>query len=161
MAIRARDIMTKNVLTVRPQTDLLELEQHLRTKKVSGAPVVDNGKLVGIISRSDIARHLNVEDTYAEVAEDLFGSPNATADEYDEAVGEQLGERLKALCVRDAMVTSIDVASPDADVTELARTMLSRRHRRLVVSEDGKTIAGIVTMSDLVRLIADGKLTEA
>ena len=161
MPIRAKDIMTRTVITVRPQMDLLELEQALRTKKISGAPVVDRGKLVGIVSRSDIARHLNVEDTYAELAADLFSAPSTTADQHDEAVGEQIGERLKNSSVRDAMLTKVDTVDPETDVAELAQRMLDRRHRRLVVSADGETIQGIVTTSDLVRLIADGKLREA
>jgi len=161
MAIRAKDIMTRNVVAVQPQMDLLELEQTLRSKKISGAPVVERGKLVGIISRSDIARHLNVEDTYAELAADLFSAPSATPDEYDETVGEQIGERLKTASVRDAMLTKVDTADPETEVAELARKMLGKRHRRLIVSNDGHTILGIVTMTDLVCLIADGKLREA
>ena len=51
-----RDIMTTEVFTVSPGLSLVDLELELGAQRVSGAPVVEHGKLVGIVSRSDIDR---------------------------------------------------------------------------------------------------------
>ncbi len=51
----AKDIMTKKVITVSPLTSIKDLAKMLTKNKISGAPVTDkNGKLLGIVSRTDI-----------------------------------------------------------------------------------------------------------
>ena len=53
--LKARDIMTKNVITVTPQTTVRELATLLLKKKISGAPVVDEAdKVVGVVTESDL-----------------------------------------------------------------------------------------------------------
>jgi len=160
MALATRDIMTAPVTTVGPDMSLLELENTLRTGKIGGAPVVADGKLVGMVARSDIIRQLAVEDTYAEFAYDLFEQVYGLQEHRAEDVGQQVGERLTALRVKDAMVAAVDTIGPDTDVKTLAATMLSHHHRRMVVTDASNSILGIVTASDLVRLVADGVLGE-
>jgi len=152
MALTAKDVMTTRLVTVDADTTLLDLEGRLRVARVGGAPVVDDGKFVGIISRSDVARQLTIEDTYAEVARELLAG--------DEGVADQIGHRLKQLRVGDAMVTDVATARPDTPVVELARKMLDERHRRIIVKGDDDAVLGIVTSSDIVRLVADGRLSE-
>ena len=159
MALLAKDVMTTKLVTVDADTSLLELEGRLRMAGVGGAPVVDDGKYVGIIARSDIARQLTVEDTYAEVARDLLTGPGGGASQ-GSAVGDQIGRRLKELRVGDAMVTDVDAVSPETPVAELARKMLDKRHRRVIVKGGDDAVLGIVTSSDLVRLIAEGRIAD-
>ena len=52
--IKVKDLMTKKVITVKPETTIEEAAQILRDKKIGGLPVLDNGKLVGIITETDI-----------------------------------------------------------------------------------------------------------
>ena len=99
------------------------------------------------------------EDTYAEVARDLLTGPGGGASQ-GSAVGDQIGRRLKELRVGDAMVTDVDAVGPETPVTELARKMLDKRHRRVIVKGDDDAVLGIVTSSDLVRLIAEGRLAD-
>lgn len=54
----ASDIMTKEVITVPPETPISEIGKLMKEKNILRLPVVKNGKLVGIVSRSDILRHL-------------------------------------------------------------------------------------------------------
>jgi len=56
--IRVGDVMKKNVITVGPQSMMSELGKILREKRISGTPVVDQGKLMGIISIDDFVRWL-------------------------------------------------------------------------------------------------------
>jgi CBS domain-containing protein len=81
--------------------------------------------------------------------------------EADDAIGDQVGRRLRELRVGDAMVTNIDTVRPDLPVTEVARTMLENHHRRVIVEDADGTILGIVTASDIVRLVAEGKAAGA
>ncbi len=53
--LTARDIMTKEVVTVTPQTGVRELAALLLDRKISGAPVVDEaGKVLGVVTESDL-----------------------------------------------------------------------------------------------------------
>jgi CBS domain-containing protein/anti-sigma regulatory factor (Ser/Thr protein kinase) len=56
--IRVRDVMKDSVVTVGPQTPMSQLQEVLREKRISGAPVLDKNKLVGIISIDDFIRWL-------------------------------------------------------------------------------------------------------
>ncbi len=56
--IRVRDVMKDDVVTVSPQTPMSQLQDILREKRISGAPVVDKDKLAGIISIDDFIRWL-------------------------------------------------------------------------------------------------------
>jgi CBS domain-containing protein len=50
------DVMTSNVVTISPETDHAEAARLMQTKRIKRLPVVDDGELIGIVSRSDILR---------------------------------------------------------------------------------------------------------
>ena len=52
----AADIMTKNVVTVTPDTTVVEIARILLEKRISAVPVVENGRPVGIVSEGDLLR---------------------------------------------------------------------------------------------------------
>lgn len=56
--MKVNEVMTKSVITVAPQTPMSELREVFRDKKISGTPVVQDGKLVGIISLEDFIKWL-------------------------------------------------------------------------------------------------------
>jgi CBS domain-containing protein len=149
----ARDIMTGEVITLKPELPLDEMESALRSAGISGAPVADGGVLVGIVSRSDVARLLSVEGAYLEHAMEARGDAERGGSELV-SIGEQLGRRLQSMTVRDAMIREVDTVLVDASVKTVAEKMLASRHRRLVVLESDGKIAGIVTATDLVRVLA-------
>ena len=53
-ATRVRDVMTNLVVTMRPDDGVLEAARRLLTNRISGAPVVDDGRLVGIVCEIDL-----------------------------------------------------------------------------------------------------------
>ena len=73
--VATRDVMTRDVLTVRPDMTLTELDEHLVEANVSGAPVVEDGQLVGIVSQTDIVRVLYAEQVEARRVSDFYTSP--------------------------------------------------------------------------------------
>ncbi|MFS8534119.1 MAG: CBS domain-containing protein [Limnochordales bacterium] len=56
--VRVEEIMTRNVVTVAPDTDLAEVAQLMIDRKVGGLPVVEDGRVVGVITESDVFRAL-------------------------------------------------------------------------------------------------------
>jgi CBS domain-containing protein len=155
VATTARDVMTVEVISVCSDESLLVLDTCLRTAGVSGVPVIDDGELVGIVSRSDIGRQISVESAQSESAHEFDEQWRGPDPLREEKLGAELGERLAKLSVADAMIRNVDTISPDTPLKEVAAGMLETHHRRLVVVDDGVVI-GIVTATDLVALIRDG-----
>jgi CBS domain-containing protein len=150
----AQDIMNREVVALDPQMPLDEMERALRTAGISGAPVEKDGQLIGIISRSDVARQLSVEGAYLEHAMESYADAESVGGELS-SIAEQLGKRLAAMTVEDAMIREVETISKTASLKTVAKKMLSSRHRRLIVVDENGKIAGIVTATDLVRVIAE------
>lgn len=157
MPLRARDVMQANVLSVPPELTLAALEDYLLAKRISGAPVVEDGKVIGIVSRSDVVRCLSLERSLSGLIADGLASP----EEPPSAVRlpADLEERLTAHTVRDAMVVDPVVVAPDTPIADVARLLHERHIHRVLVIERG-TLRGVISTLDLVRLIAAGRLHE-
>jgi CBS domain-containing protein len=102
---------------------VFEAIQLMADKNVGALPVMDGGKLVGIISERDYTRKVILK-----------------------------GKSSKDTPVRDIMTSKLTTTVPDASVTECMRMMTEERVRHLPVIEEGKMI-GILSIGDLVRRI--------
>jgi len=158
MAVTARDVMQTDLVTVRSSLLFTELDDVLLRHRIHGAPVVDDGKLVGIVSRSDMVRQVNVEEE--RIAASAFYFEPADADDHREAdrvdVIQAAASRVAKLHVRDAMIVDLISVAPEEDLQQVARKMLERRVHRILVTE-GDALLGMVSSLDLVRLIAEGR----
>jgi CBS domain-containing protein len=157
MPLRARDVMQANVLAVPPELTLAALEDFLLSKRISGAPVVEDGKVIGIVSRSDVVRCLSLERSLSGLVADGLASPEEPASSV--RLPTDVEERLTAHTVRDAMVVDPVVVPPDAPIADVARLLHERHIHRVLVTE-GATLRGVISTLDLVRLIAAGRLHE-
>ncbi len=163
--MRVRDVMTTELKTVEPHMSLADLERELTEAGISGAPVVEQGRLCGVVTRSDIVRQISVGRVQAETALDYYrdftgiGGP-APGDELPgEAEREARGvaERLRDERVRDAMIDHVISVAPDADIAEAARQMVAHSVHRVLVVEQGRLV-GLVSTLDLVRILAERRL---
>jgi len=73
--LKIEEVMTKNVITVTPQTSMAELRKALREHRISGAPVLQNSELVGIISVEDLIKALAAGEMEAMVGEEMTPNP--------------------------------------------------------------------------------------
>jgi CBS domain-containing protein/anti-sigma regulatory factor (Ser/Thr protein kinase) len=64
-------IMSKSLITVSPETQIRELKEVLRVNRISGAPVVEDGRLVGIVSLEDLIKALELGDTHLPVRDKM------------------------------------------------------------------------------------------
>lgn len=160
MELRARDAMQTKVRIVHPDTSLRDLEDAFFQARVSGFPVVEDGRLVGVVSRSDVVRRLDVEQSVAETLSDYYRDAGAMEERPIpslEEIGTGFGARLERLRVKDVMARTPISVSPETLLAELARTLVEHRIHRVPVVDGGR-LAGIVSTLDLVRLVADGRL---
>lgn len=160
MSQTAADVMTRDFFAVAPDTPLVEVEWALSRRRISGAPVVNDGKLVGVISRADIVRHVGFGHVLSEMAVDYYRQLEGLFDgaraepEIERVADEGLGRQLKSLRARDAMSEDPVTVSPDTTVEAVAREMLDRRVHRVIVVE-GQRPVGLIASLDLLTLLAD------
>jgi CBS domain-containing protein len=155
---RASEIMVRRVFTVGPDLTVLDLEQQLHAQHVSGAPVVEHGRVVGIVSRSDIDRLVSHERSraaatgrytwQADLPEGEEGEPRSPA--------ASAMESLQKTLVREIMTPEVISVSPDAPLAHVARVMCERRIHRVLVIERGR-LCGIIGSLDLVRVLAEAE----
>ncbi len=158
--LKARDIMAKDVRVVEPDMRLPDLERAFLDAHVSGFPVVEDGKLVGTVSRSDVIRALCVEQSLSEVVADYYRVHTDIEEdplESLEDVAERVGTRVDTLTVGDVMIKDLITVPPELAVNEVARTLIDNRVHRVLVTKGGELI-GIVSSTDIVRLVADGTI---
>ena len=147
---------------VGPETSVVDLERLLLAEGISGVPVVEEGKLVGIVSRSDVVRQLAVEQTIQETISDFYRQPFEveTSREDSEEIAAGVAARWQELSVKDVMIHGVICVAPDQELAEVARMMLERKIHRVLVTE-GERLVGIVSTLDVIRLLAEGRLVAA
>jgi CBS domain-containing protein len=149
-----RDVMNKAVIKISPDTALPEIQREFLRSRIGALPVVgENGRLEGLVSRSDVVRKYSVERSLAELSSSGFDAELGAGETPVslDAIGEEVGRRLSRLHARDLMVHDVETTSPDETLAQAARRMLKRRIHRLPVVEDGRLI-GILSAFDYVQL---------
>lgn len=151
----AQDIMRRDLITAEPGQSLAELRHLLIESHVSGVPVVDGGRLVGIVSRSDLVR---VEELVEALDDEVAGEQwhERETDGFSHSRREGFAgfrRRLSELKVKDAMRAQVLTCSPDTPVREVAAEMV-RHHVHRIVVVDGQKPVGIVSTLDITALVA-------
>ena len=132
-----RDIMTADVVTVRPGTAYREMAAMFRQHRVSGFPVVDDdGKIAGVVSETDLL---------AEAAGPAPG-PHPPPRDWLHHRRHAPGQATAA----DLMTHPAVTIGPDAAVRDAARLMHSLRLQRLPVVDSGGRLVGVVSRSDVL-----------
>jgi CBS domain-containing protein len=149
------EVMTTEVTTLDPDDTIEAALATLSDDGISGAPVVDSlGNCVGVFSIQDLARR------DAEVQEGEAPPPHgwynlgALADPLRRSADERDPGAYARDVVGDWMTREVKAVAPGASVSETARLMSDLGIHRLLVME-GKTLRGLVSALDLVRLLAD------
>jgi predicted transcriptional regulator len=154
------DVMRDAVKTIQSWVTLPEFEQRLLDDGVSGYPVVDEGKLVGVVSRSDVIRQICNEREVAEKTSDFYfdetGFHELPMKSFAD-ISDRIGERLETISVADVMVSHPLTVPMELSIHDLADRFISHRVHRFPVTDLG-VLVGIVTTTDLVRMIADRRL---
>jgi CBS domain-containing protein len=160
--IRARDLMQKQVVTLRPDASLREALSTLEEHEITGAPVVDaSGRPVGFLTTRDIASPDHLEGGGLAGRRDM-GLAELPSDELDEGMLDEdtILERddyspavLGRGSVQDWMSEDVTSVEPGDDLRSICRVMSENSIHRVLVLEEGR-IAGIVTTMDVVRHLA-------
>ena len=153
--IVAKDLMTQALVCAHPEQPLAELELLLIEHRISGVPVVEQGRLVGVISRSDIARvEVLVESLDGLVTDQMRWDAQADGFQHPaKPAYHGFRGRLENLAVKDAMHDQVVTCRSDASVVEIAADMV-RHHIHRVIVVEGDHPVGVVSSLDIVKLVA-------
>lgn len=147
MRTRARDVMTSPVKTVAPDAALPEVAHLLAEHRIGCLPVVDGGRLVGIVTEEDLL--LKVAGAPAGVPGlAMFLLPP------DKHVDADFHRRVDGLTAGDVMTANVVTADEDTPVREIAATMTRRRIGRIPVIDDAGSLLGVVSRNDVLRIFA-------
>jgi CBS domain-containing protein len=156
MPSTARDVMTRSVVSVGPDTPLLDVYRLFVAEQIHGAPVVDDEELlIGVISSSDLLRAADEErDTAISSSDYLRDLVEFSGPDWGKGLSD-FQNRLAALTVADVMTPTAVTVRPDTPVAEVARILRQHQVHRVWVEDDGR-VCGVVSTFDLLPLVEKG-----
>lgn len=150
--LRVRDLMTTQVITVKPTDTVRHAVIKMAVDNVSGAPVIDNrSHLLGMISQTDILRLILKYQQKLDSGtggETLLNQPLDISDGQDGVVYD-IGEEIGNKTVEDIMVRTLITTTPDARIIEVLKMMMQSDIGRVPVLEQG-VLVGTVSRSDII-----------
>jgi len=145
--MNVEDIMTTNVRTVSSDKKLGEVVSLMCIYRYSGIPVVDDGKLIGTVSESDVLGRM-----FPKLEDLMSGMSNvdyeAQMDQYSDVV---------SVTVKDVMTPVVISVKPDMHILQAASMMVGRKFRRIPVAI-GDELLGMVSMGDVHKAIYQSTL---
>lgn len=141
--MRLRDVMTHSVHTLLADQSVASAIHLFIEHGIKGAPVLSDGKIVGVVSEKDIFRAL-----YPSVT-DFSSNPELWLQEMEL---EGNAKTVATKPVSEIMVTDSITATPDTPVMQAGSMMLAHNVSRILVVESGKLL-GIATRSDVFRSV--------
>ena len=157
--LKARDIMTKEVVWVSEDMPVSEATRLLVDEMISGAPVVDEeGGIVGVISLRDIARN-EADGERLSTAENRIAFFHETWEiPISKAEAERFNIKTSSdLRVKDVMTPTLFYVDVGTSVQEVAEMMLKGRIHRVIVLENDE-LAGMITSMDMLSVICKAEV---
>lgn len=129
-----REYMIKPVITVSPDTSVPDAEKMLREHRIRRLPVVDKGKLVGIVTQNKLR--------------EVSPSPATSLSVWE------LNYLLAKMKVKDVMQSGVVTVTPSTTIEEAATLGQERGIGTLPVVEDDRVV-GVITTTDLYRILTE------
>jgi len=149
--LTAKDIMTKDVITVTPDTSIEKLASILVQNEVSGVPVVDDaGALLCVVTENDLISrdkrlHIPTVVSFLDAALYLESSKKF----------EQEVKRMCATRVADICTKKVVTITEDTPIVDIA-TIMAEKNVHLLPVVRGNKVVGIVGKRDVVKAVARG-----
>ena len=146
--LKAKDIMTKEIISVSPDTEIANAVKILVEQRINGLPVIDeSGRLVGILCQSDLVaqqKMIPIPSLFTLLESYI---PLTSIKRIDKEV-----EKIAALKVKQAMTPNPVTVDPQTDIEDVARLMVDEKYHTLPVME-GNKVVGIVGKEDVLKTL--------
>ncbi len=133
--VEARSLMTKKIITVKPEMPIQAAYEEMKEHGIRHLPVIDHtGKLVGMISERDLLRASHVR-MINEIEQEMTFNPHQT--------------------VEDFMSWPVQTISEKTSILQVAKMMIEEKVSAFVVSGPNEYIKGILTTDDLLQYLVE------
>jgi len=145
---KAQDIMTKDVISVNPETTVTELAQLLASNNIGGAPVLDSsGTLLGVVTESDLIdqkKKIHIP-TVVTILDSVFylENPERMEKEMKKIAGSTVG---------DIYTKNPHTVDEDTQIDEIATLMAEKNVHTLPVMR-GDTLVGVIGKKDIIKTL--------
>jgi len=148
--LTARDIMTREIITITDDSTVKELARLLAIHQISGVPVIDDkGKLVGVVTESDLifqTKKLHIP-TVITILDSVFYLENP----------DKMGEEMKKMVgakVKDILTSSPLTVNEDTPLDEIA-TMMAEKNVHTLPVVNKETLVGVIGKKDIIRTLIE------
>lgn len=136
---KIKDWMTGNVMSIKEETSIIDADAIMREHGIRRLPVTNKaGKLTGIVTKGDVREASPSDATTLSIWE--------------------INHLIAKLQVKDVMTKDVLTIKPDADVIDAAEIMLNKKVSGLPVVDDNGALVGIITESDIFRMLVTNRL---
>lgn len=152
--VKVREVMSSPVISITPDTLVKDAAAMLAERNVSGVPVVENDRVVGVFSEIDVLRSIKTTKKDLRL---VFPSISSLGIAFQEEVTQreilEAYEEIGNTPVRDVMSKDVVTVAPEIALNEAIVMMVERKIQRLPVVE-GDKLVGILTRGDIIRGLA-------
>jgi CBS domain-containing protein len=150
MTIPVKSVMSKDVVTVSPETTVVETARRMLARAVSAVPVVDAGnRPLGVVSEGDLMRHFGAEYQNKRAHWlNMLAEGGTQSAEFLAAIG------LEQHRVHSIMHAPVISAGEQASLAEMADLMLKHGIKRVLILREG-VLVGVVSRADVLRAVVD------
>ncbi|MBU0665306.1 MAG: CBS domain-containing protein [Proteobacteria bacterium] len=148
--LTARDIMTRDIITVTEESTIKELARILTSNQISGVPVInDSGKLVGVVTESDLifqTKKVHIP-TVITILDSVFYLENP----------DKMGDEMKKMAgtkVKDILTSSPITVTEETPLDEIA-TIMSEKSLHTLPVVNKETLVGVIGKKDIIRTLID------
>ncbi len=150
--MKVKDAMNVNVITCKPDDLISELVELFKKHHISGMPVVENGKVVGVVSETDLLKLFKTSEVSDEIflpsPLEIIELPIKSLIRFEEFKKALDDIRMKP--VKEIMKKRVYSISPETGLDDASGMMVKHRVNRLPVIDNGKLV-GILVRSDIIR----------
>ncbi len=152
--MKVKDVMNPDVVFCKPENTVREAAKILKENNISGAPVLEDGKLVGIVSEADLLELLVIPEKgnlWLPSPFEIIEVPIRELLSWEET--KKMLSDVGSTKLEEMMTKSVHTISSEASVEEASELMVRHRINRLPVIENGYVV-GIVTRRDIIEGLA-------
>jgi CBS domain-containing protein len=149
--IKAKDIMTSNPVTITPDMEIVNAAKTLLENRINGVPVIEKGKLIGILCQSDL-----ISQQKRFPMPSIFTFLDGFIPLQSNKDIEKTVKKIAATVVRDAMTPDPATVTPDADIEEIAGLMIDKNFHTIPVVKAGKLV-GVIGKEDILKTLIPEK----
>ena len=153
--MNVKDVMNSDVVSCRPDDEISNAAQLLKEHDISGLPVVEDGKVVGIVTEADVLKLLEVPEhggLWLPSPFEVIEIPIRELINWEDT--KHMLTDIGTKPVKEIMESEVYAISADSSIEDASSIMVKHKVNRLPVLDDGELV-GIITRGDIIRGLAE------